>query len=225
MQDVLSATRTELNATIDASETAARMAAEIIAAQQAEIRRLEGEVVRAVAVETERCARAIVGALSDLAPEATVAIVVAAVRHAPEPSTVGNMDQDFELKDALKALETLSPKVAKAVERLTIGGASAWKRRDDLRAITDALTKSERENVRLVREHALLAFKLGRQLGQADDTQAKLATLLVAASAAYDYFSDKTDADFDGGHFIGNREASLASELAEAIRRAKGERA
>ena len=48
--------------------------------------------------------------------------------------------------------------------------------------------------------------------------------LIVAASAALDYFTDKADADFDGGHFIGNREASLASELAEAIRIAKGER-
>jgi len=58
-----------------------------------------------------------------------------------------------------------------------------------------------------------------------DEAAAKLATLLVAAGAAYDYFSDKTDADFDGGHFIGNREASLASELSEAIRKAKGEAA
>jgi len=54
--------------------------------------------------------------------------------------------------------------------------------------------------------------------------EGKLATLLVAAGAAYDYFSDKTDADFDGGEFRGNREASLASELAEAIRKAKGTR-
>ena len=54
--------------------------------------------------------------------------------------------------------------------------------------------------------------------------EAKLATLIVAASAAYDYFSDKTDADLIDGTFRGNREAGLASELAEAIRRAKGER-
>ena len=57
-----------------------------------------------------------------------------------------------------------------------------------------------------------------------EETNAKLAVLIVAASAAYDYFSDKTDYDLDGGEFHGNREASLASELAEAIRRAKGER-
>ena len=54
--------------------------------------------------------------------------------------------------------------------------------------------------------------------------KARLATLLVAAGAAYDYFSDKTDADLIDGEFRGNREAGLASELAEAIRRAKGER-
>ena len=48
--------------------------------------------------------------------------------------------------------------------------------------------------------------------------------LVVAGGAAYDYFSDKTDADLIDGEFHGNREASLASELAEAIRRAKGER-
>ena len=54
--------------------------------------------------------------------------------------------------------------------------------------------------------------------------EGKLATLLVAAGAAYDYFSDKADYDLDGGEFHGNLEASLASELAEAIRRAKGER-
>jgi len=70
----------------------------------------------------------------------------------------------------------------------------------------------------------------GRSVGRAlanysaEDYKRKLAVLLVAAGAALDYFSDKTDADFDGGHFIGNREASLASELAEAIRKAKGER-
>ena len=111
-QDVLNATRAELNATINASDTAARMAAETIAAQQAHARELEGEVAR------------------------------------------------------LKA-----------------------------------------ETVRLVQEHALLALRI--------------APLIVASGAALDYFTDKADLNLTGH---GNREASLASELAEAIRKAKGER-
>ena len=57
-----------------------------------------------------------------------------------------------------------------------------------------------------------------------DESAAKLAVLIVAASAAYDYFTDKTDGEYSEGAWRGNREASLASELAEAIRRAKGER-
>jgi hypothetical protein len=47
------------------------------------------------------------------------------------------------------------------------------------------------------------------------------ARLIVAAGAALDYFTDKTDIT-DTGH--GNRESDLAQELSEAIRKAKGER-
>jgi len=101
-----------------------------------------------------------------------------------------------QLSEALRAVE--DARIAARLAAETIAAQQAEMRR------------LEQDNVRLVREHALLALKCG--------------VLIVAAGAAYDYFTDKTDADFDGGHFIGNREASLASELAEAIRRAKGER-
>jgi len=70
----------------------------------------------------------------------------------------------------------------------------------------------------------------GRSVGRAlanyaaEDYKRKLATLLVAAGAAVDYFTDKADADLRGDTFRGNRESDLANELSEAIRKAKGER-
>jgi len=54
--------------------------------------------------------------------------------------------------------------------------------------------------------------------------ESKLAVLIVAAGAALDYFTDKADADLRDDRFRGNRESDLASELSEAIRKAKGER-
>jgi hypothetical protein len=107
------------------------------------------------------------------------------------------------------AAETIA---ALQADRDRIAGENARLRalvNPDKFTLETAIEVLKAENVRLVREHALLAFKLG--------------PLLVAAGAAYDYFSDKTDADLIDGTFHGNREASLASELAEAIRRAKGE--
>jgi len=142
------------DARADATE-AARMAAETIAAQQAEIRRLEEEVVRErerCAGVCEKCATEFVGCgtskMLDMA-SAAARDCAAAIRRAPPSGSTPSTG------------ETLSP---------------------------------------------------------------TMANLLVAASAAYDYFSDKTDADLVDGSFRGNREASLASELAEAIRKAKGTR-
>src|SRR5580765_7445552 len=121
----------------------------------------------------------------------------------------GALVKPAQLDEALRAVE--DARIAARLSAETIAAQQAHQHE-----LEGEVARLKGENAKLLAAHPGWV----RATYAAD---AKLATLLVAASAAYDYFSDKTDADFDGGHFIGNREAGLASELAEAIRKVKGE--
>src|SRR6185503_2596229 len=94
------------------------------------------------------------------------------------------------------------------------------------------LRRLESENAQLRREAdawrdgslQAVDMTIHDRIRERDDALAKLATLIVAASAALDYISENIDADLRGNSFRGNRESDLAQELSEAIRKAKGER-
>ena len=70
----------------------------------------------------------------------------------------------------------------------------------------------------------MAAETIAAQQAELRRLESKLAVLIVAAGAALDYISENIDADLRDDRFRGNRESDLASELAEAIRKAKGER-
>ena len=135
-----------------------------------------------------------------------------------------------QLSEALRAVE--DARIAARLAAETIAAQQAEMRRlegklaEMHRRAQEAESIIARSGIVEGRPQGEAGRSVGRALANyaAEDYKRKLATLIVAAGVALDYFTDKTDADFDGGHFIGNREASLASELAEAIRRAKGER-